>query len=103
MNDAFVVTGEHKKRGYESAVSIRSRAHDQRYRSVSALITKSMTKSKTLFWNAYAQVYDQLLGTIPYQRLLKKTLDRVPAGAARLLDTGCGIGNLLNAARVRHS
>ena len=61
-----------------------------------------MTKSKTLFWNAYARIYDGLLETIPYQRLLKKTLDRVPAGAARLLDAGCGTGNLLNAARVRH-
>src|SRR5262245_15074680 len=61
-----------------------------------------MAKSKTLFWNAYARIYDQLLGTIPYQRLLKKTLDRVPIGAARLLDAGCGTGNLLNAARVRH-
>src|SRR5262245_59479271 len=60
-----------------------------------------MAKSKTLFWNAYARIYDQLLGTIPYQRLLKKTLDRVPIGAARLLDAGCGTGNLLNAARVR--
>ena len=57
----------------------------------------NMKSSKSLFWDLYARCYDGLLDTIPYQRLLHKTLGRIPATTGALLDAGCGTGNLLAA------
>ena len=47
------------------------------------------------FWNLYARVYDTLLVFRPYQGMLKEAADSVglPAGS-RVLDAGCGTGNL---------
>lgn len=55
--------------------------------------------NKSVFWNCYARCYDGLLETVPYQRLIAQTLAHIPATATRLLDAGCGTGNLLRAAR----
>lgn len=52
---------------------------------------------KSFFWDCYARCYDGLLQTIPYQRLLARTLSHVPSNARTLLDAGCGTGNLLSA------
>lgn len=51
----------------------------------------------SFFWDCYARCYDGLLQTIPYQRLLARTLSHIPSNAVRLLDAGCGTGNLLSA------
>ena len=47
------------------------------------------------FWNLYARVYDTLLMFRPYQCMLTEAADSVglPAGS-RVLDAGCGTGNL---------
>lgn len=47
------------------------------------------------FWNLYARVYDTLLIFRPYQGMIRDAVDSValPAGA-RVLDAGCGTGNL---------
>lgn len=52
---------------------------------------------KSLFWDWYARCYDGLLQTIPYQRLLARTLSHIPSNPRTLLDAGCGTGNLLSA------
>ena len=58
-------------------------------------------KANSWFWDSYAHCYDGLLGTVPYQRLLRRAIDCVPVGAGTLLDAGCGTGNLLASVRRR--
>ncbi|MFM7064586.1 MAG: class I SAM-dependent methyltransferase, partial [Actinomycetes bacterium] len=47
-------------------------------------------------WHWYSRSYDGLLDLVPYQRLLDLTTEAVACGPAdRLVDLGCGTGNLL--------
>ena len=47
-------------------------------------------------WSWYSRSYDGLLDLVPYQRLLDLTTEAVACGPAdRLVDLGCGTGNLL--------
>jgi len=59
-------------------------------------------KSSSWFWDCYAQCYDGLRSTVPYQRLLDQAVAEVPASATTLLDAGCGTGNLLQAIQRCH-
>jgi len=59
-------------------------------------------KTSSWFWDCYAQCYDGLRSTVPYQRLLDRTVACVPPAAGSLLDAGCGTGNLLQAIQRRH-
>lgn len=47
-------------------------------------------------WSWYSRSYDGLLDLVPYQRLLDLTTEAVACGPTdRLVDLGCGTGNLL--------
>jgi SAM-dependent methyltransferase len=47
-------------------------------------------------WSWYSRSYDGLLELVPYQRLLDLTTEAVSCGPSdRLVDLGCGTGNLL--------
>lgn len=49
-------------------------------------------------WDVYARCYDAIAVLAPYQRMLRDVVDEVPEGAAlRVLDAGCGTGNLTRA------
>jgi ubiquinone/menaquinone biosynthesis C-methylase UbiE len=47
------------------------------------------------FWNLYATCYDAIGALIPYRRMVEQVVELVPRTAVRLLDAGCGTGNLL--------
>ena len=48
-------------------------------------------------WSWYSRSYDGLLDLVPYQRLLDLTTEAVACGPSdRLVDLGCGTGNLLS-------
>src|SRR3990172_4647140 len=52
-------------------------------------------KSEKAFWNLYAKCYDAISHLIPYQEMMAyitQALDLKPG--ERLLDAGCGTGNL---------
>ena len=46
------------------------------------------------FWTMYARVYDTLLELRPYQKLLAEVADGLGSKPLRVLDAGCGSGNL---------
>lgn len=48
------------------------------------------------FWNWYALIYDSLRHLLPYQELLKQTIEalNIKEDNVRILDAGCGTGNL---------
>ena len=61
-------------------------------------------RSEKLLWQLYARVYDSILLRFwPYRRLMSLVADAVdPAPGWRILDAGCGTGNLLvHLARTR--
>lgn len=55
-----------------------------------------------LFWNFYAFLYDTILGLLPYQELLAKSVDALDIRESnlRILDAGCGTGNLASVISV---
>ena len=66
-----------------------------------------MTRN-TVDWDAYARAYDILMSVIPYRNMLvdvaRTLIEGVPAitrGTARILDAGCGTGNLISTLRAR--
>lgn len=56
-----------------------------------------MTGSHANLWRLYARVYDSvMLWFLPYRKLTHEVVDRLrPAPGARILDAGCGTGNLI--------
>lgn len=49
-----------------------------------------------LLWSAYARVYDGLLDFYPYRKLVDTVVDRLRlTDGLRLLDVGCGTGNVM--------
>ncbi|MEW6540030.1 MAG: class I SAM-dependent methyltransferase [Bacillota bacterium] len=56
-----------------------------------------MTRSHANLWQLYARVYDSvILLFLPYRDLTHKVVDRLkPTPGARILDAGCGTGNLI--------
>lgn len=63
-----------------------------------------MTRSHANLWQLYAWVYDSvMLLFLPYRDLTRKVVDRLkPPPGARVLDAGCGTGNLIvHLARTR--
>lgn len=50
----------------------------------------------TILWKIYAFFYDALYELLPYQFLIKSAMDAIEwdNGTVRLLDAGCGTGNL---------
>jgi ubiquinone/menaquinone biosynthesis C-methylase UbiE len=56
----------------------------------------NMKFSKTLFWNMYARCYDAIALLQPYQDLLQNVVDKLPDTSFKMLDAGCGTGNLLS-------
>lgn len=55
-----------------------------------------------LLWSAYARVYDGLLDFYPYCKLVDAVIDRLRlTDGLRLLDIGCGTGNVMREAVAR--
>lgn len=59
------------------------------------------------FWDWYALMYDSLRHLLPYQELMKQTIEalNIKEDTIRILDAGCGTGNValaLQEARVQH-
>lgn len=51
-------------------------------------------------WNVYAECYDKLLALTPYQELRTEVVAHLaPAPGDRILEAGCGTGNVLEALR----
>ena len=48
-------------------------------------------------WDVYARCYDVIGRLEPYRRMLREVIDEVPAAPGRVLDAGCGTGNLTRA------
>lgn len=66
-------------------------------------------EQRTIDWNVYARAYDVLMSIAPYRDMLadvaNAVITKVPALtriAARLLDAGCGTGNLMSVLRARN-
>ena len=60
---------------------------------------ESSGSARGRFWDLYARTYDQLARLQPYQDLVQECVDRVTeAEPARVIDLGCGTGNLIVAA-----
>lgn len=62
----------------------------------------------TVDWDTYARAYDILMSVIPYRDMLADVahalIEDTPAvtrGTARILDAGCGTGNLISTLRAR--
>jgi ubiquinone/menaquinone biosynthesis C-methylase UbiE len=51
------------------------------------------------FWDLYASCYDAIGALIPYRAMVDEVVGLVPERPLRLLDAGCGTGNLLVALR----
>ena len=49
----------------------------------------------TVFWDLYARCYDSIATLQPYQALMSKIVENIPKSTSRLLDAGCGTGNVL--------
>jgi ubiquinone/menaquinone biosynthesis C-methylase UbiE len=55
-----------------------------------------------MLWSAYARVYDGLLDFYPYRKLIDTVVDRLRlTDGLRLLDIGCGTGNVMREALTR--
>lgn len=55
-----------------------------------------------ILWWVYAYMYDGLLNFYPYRNLVKSVIDRLElANGMRLLELGCGTGNVIEAALER--
>ncbi|WP_433833167.1 class I SAM-dependent methyltransferase [Actinoplanes sp. CA-015351] len=48
----------------------------------------------TLVWDLYARCYDVIAGLSPYRKMVFDLMDLVPERPRRVLDAGCGTGNL---------
>jgi ubiquinone/menaquinone biosynthesis C-methylase UbiE len=48
------------------------------------------------FWNIYSYFYDSISDFIPYQSMILDIINKIPDAKLKLLDVGCGTGNLLN-------
>ena len=60
--------------------------------------------SQRLLWASYARVYDGLLDFYPYRALVATVVDRLElADGVRVLDVGCGTGNVMLEALARAS
>ncbi|MDQ2733108.1 MAG: class I SAM-dependent methyltransferase, partial [Armatimonadota bacterium] len=47
------------------------------------------------FWNFYATCYDTIAQLIPYREMLNRVIEALaPTEGSRMLDAGCGTGNL---------
>ncbi|GIF22071.1 SAM-dependent methyltransferase [Actinoplanes tereljensis] len=55
----------------------------------------------TALWDLYARCYDVIARLTPYERMVLTLISEVPEGAGRVLDAGCGTGNLTRALRAR--
>ncbi|MBB2949155.1 SAM-dependent methyltransferase [Actinoplanes lutulentus] len=54
---------------------------------------------KTLLWDVYARCYDVIAGLFPYRKMVLDLMNVVPERPRRVLDAGCGTGNLTLAVR----
>ena len=61
-----------------------------------------MAHLNTGFWDLYANCYDSIATLQPYQALLSKVVENIPKGTSKLLDAGCGTGNVLVAIKKMH-
>jgi ubiquinone/menaquinone biosynthesis C-methylase UbiE len=61
-----------------------------------------MMHRNTAFWDLYAKCYDSIATLQPYQALLSKVVENIPKSTSRLLDAGCGTGNVLAAIKKMH-
>ncbi|BBH69497.1 hypothetical protein ACTI_61820 [Actinoplanes sp. OR16] len=52
-------------------------------------------------WDVYAWCYDVIAGLTPYREMVLRMIDAVPEEPGRVLDAGCGTGNLTRAVRER--
>jgi ubiquinone/menaquinone biosynthesis C-methylase UbiE len=52
------------------------------------------------FWDLYASCYDAISALTPYRAMVDEIVGLIPQAPLRLLDAGCGTGNLLLA--IRH-
>ncbi|BAL89587.1 putative methyltransferase [Actinoplanes missouriensis 431] len=55
----------------------------------------------TLIWDVYARSYDVVATLTPYRKMVGELMGEVPDGPRRVLDAGCGTGNLTAAVRAR--
>ncbi|WP_328472538.1 class I SAM-dependent methyltransferase [Actinoplanes sp. NBC_00393] len=56
----------------------------------------------TLLWDVYARCYDVIERLQPYRKMVGELMAEVPEGPRRVLDAGCGTGNLTRAVRARN-
>jgi SAM-dependent methyltransferase len=56
---------------------------------------------RTALWDVYARCYDSIARLQPYQDMVLEVVGEVPENAARVLDAGCGTGNLTRALNAR--
>src|SRR6478736_2294971 len=61
-----------------------------------------MMHPNTVFWDLYARCYDSIATLHPYQALMLKVVENIPKKTYRLLDAGCGTGNVLVAIKKMH-
>lgn len=58
-------------------------------------LTKQQRASQKVFWNWYAVCYDTITRLIPYQEMMSEIVSHLDLKPGqRLLDAGCGTGNL---------